>query len=233
MAFKVAAAVSAGGAVPPEALAALPIPPAQKRALVQAVGAIRDTANGSGDQNAIIAADKVLNGLPPDIQKAIISGIAVSRAQNMQKITASETKSIGAKVAHPGLATVQQNPILLAGYDIMTNAEAKAGYVLGAGLMTFKLNETALESAERSLKGPKLAGFDFAVALYTGLTSFSPPSNLSNSEKAGWFAAKGMRGADNDTKGRVAVLLASHKGALAGAKKARNPWERFLEALGF
>ncbi len=81
-AFDVAHAAMQGKPISQVALNALPIPPAQKQALVQGVSLAKDLAAGKKVSQALV--DTATHALPAELQKAVQVGAALAHAKTLQ-----------------------------------------------------------------------------------------------------------------------------------------------------
>lgn len=81
-AFDVAHAAMQGKPITAIALNALPLPAAQKNALVQGVSLARDLASGKKVSQALV--DAATHALPPNLVQAVQIGAAIAHAKNLQ-----------------------------------------------------------------------------------------------------------------------------------------------------
>jgi nucleoid-associated protein YgaU len=95
-AFGVATAAIQGKPIDQIALAALPIPEAQKKLLAQGLSAAKDIAKGKNVAHSIV--DNAIKSLPPQYAKAVQIGLAMGQAKNLQ-----EALKVGAKSAATNL----------------------------------------------------------------------------------------------------------------------------------
>ncbi len=112
-AFDVAHAAMQGKPLSSVALNALPIPPAQKTALVQGVSLAKDLASGKKVSQALV--DAATHALPADLQKAVQVGAALAHAKSLQGAvgTLAHAATLSSAVAN-GLQAAQHVQSLVA-----------------------------------------------------------------------------------------------------------------------
>jgi hypothetical protein len=267
-AFDVAVAAGKGGSAKDIAGAAAlgALPPEQQRGLRTAMEVASAAANGKPlSDTALIAAtgaldpqtraiaggwigkpgastklyDALIIGLPPAVQRAAVSGIAVGFARERQKDLES------------GLAQPKTRDVLerlgkeaIAKSEVLTRAQQQApdarAFAVGTGLMTCNaVSKNAVAQLRDSLpKGRERASFDAALGVHIGATT-SPPfkGKVDARSKVGYYSVAGTLGASKEQKTAVVKILArkdpvAMRGAAIAIKDVRVKrtwWRKLVE----
>lgn len=231
-AFDVAYAMSQGKQPSPEAIQAIPIPPAQKAALSQALGATRELANAKGPPlDAIKSADHLVELLPKNVRNAVKVGIATSRGQNLQRIGLQQIPALKPVNRDKGLALLT-SPLLKEAFKLCHDKETQAGFLEALGLLSFKLSATTLAAAESATKGAEHTGFLVGTALHVGVTTTSADATWPLSKQVGYLVGRGVRGAPPATVASVASVFTGSPAARQGFERAKPWYVRLAKATG-
>jgi hypothetical protein len=238
-AFDVSSSIVAGKPIDQVALAALPLPPAQKKALETAVASAKAIAQGKSVSAA--AFDAALKQLPADVQKAVSIGVAVGQGQNLQKIAQANVSVDGvANLGKLGASIANANPILKAGGQVLKGATSKQGFAIATGLMNSKgLQPIHVTAIRGKLNSDQKKGFDMALSAHIGLASGAVPKKGDAKAKFGYAVTHGMQGAPANNKTGMMKVIAADPTARAGAVVAvkqiqtKNSawWRRILKLL--
>lgn len=124
-AFKLAHGIVKGEKIDQLALDVIPIPDAQKKALTQAIGAVKDIASGKKVSSVLV--DQALQALPPDVKKAVQTGVAMAHAATLQE--------------HAGKAQAVQKAVVAADHVVASLKDPKTA--LQARAVVTKMNAVA------------------------------------------------------------------------------------------
>ncbi len=236
--FSVGQAAVEGKPLDRAVIAALPIPNAQKTALVQGLGAVKSIASGKNVGSVVL--DGAMNGLSKELKTALGTGIAIGEAQGLQKITPSLIKPDTMKrLAAGGSNLIRSSPMLASAGHVL-DSHAREGFAVGTGLLAQPLKPIQLAAVRARLSPPQRRGFDTALAVRVGMSTKPAPKAMAPAQQLGFYTAQGIKGAG--TKNKVAILKTVAKSPVvrSGAEaaviaqgKVNSPWwRRFLEAIG-
>lgn len=263
MAANIAIAVAEKKPIDKIAVAALPIPDAQKKAIVIALDAAKALAKGQRiDKVALAAAEKAI---PAQYKVALQVGVAIAHGENVQKtMLKNVTPLVLDKLAGEGNKIVAANPVLKAGMAALNNPTLKAGFKVGVTVSRTQVNPMEVVALRAKLKPAQKKGFDMALAAHIGAVEKPTPTGIQKKPGA-VFAFNTAVGAQAMTKGNqkavvkqivkspqaravvTAVINAGPKVALnATVTPGANPgaiaymkpaeigfWRRLFIALGF
>jgi hypothetical protein len=244
MAFNVAVAVAEKKPLDKIAIAALPIPDSQKKAIEIALTTTKDLAAGKRIDK--IAFARVQEQIPKELKPAVNIGIAIGHGQSLQKAAIANLKPmVLEKLQADGTAILKVNPTMNAGYATLKDAHAKAGFAVGTAFTRFQVTPLEAVAVRAKLTGPQRKGFDMAVAGHIGAVEQGPPKATKGNPAAA-FAFNATVGAQTLTSANQLTLIntlagqaATREGVtlaatLSGSKpQARKTfWRRVFEALG-
>jgi hypothetical protein len=222
-AFDVAMAAAQGKPIDQVALQAIPLPPDQKKYVVQAAMAAKDIAQGKNVAHSVYARGQSL--LPAEAQKALQVGVAMASAKNLQDAMKKGAAKAGPALLELGTKAISKDPTFKAGLETLkSNPAVAAGFKTGAGIAKFKFSPTELNTIRGKLAPDAMKGFDIAMATHLGkLTSTQPlPKKASAKAKFGFYASRGMKVAPPKNKAAMQATLAAdpvvRKGIVHAAK---------------
>lgn len=213
----VATGIMSGDRIDTIALAAIPIPDAQKQALAKALEVTKAVASGQRvDKIALDQAKGVIENVAkqvgPDVAKSLKVGISIGHAEQLQKIM--KTQAASAPVLKTLVAdakkTIPLDPVLAQGIKIVP--KGTAGFMVGAALMKKRITPTEFLTIRNRLKGDNRKAFDIATSMHVGrVTNKEPPKLKDNpAARAGYYATMGMQGAKMSQKvGMLKVIAKS------------------------
>ena len=173
--FNIAGNVANGGSLQSNLVAALPLTATQKTALTKVVNLGKDVASGKKIDTIVV--NQLQNQLPPDVRKAINIGLAVGKAQQLQK---SQVKNIPqsdlTKLATIGVDAINKNAVLKTGYGKITNSDQKKGFAIAIGLMEHTATANEISSIQSKLPNQnQKTGFATGLAARVGLAATIKP----------------------------------------------------------
>jgi hypothetical protein len=196
-----------------------------------------------GKENfAQAVADQALALVPPESRKALVTGIAIGHARNLQEALsrAADSPLVKDRLANFGQKLIRENPTLQAGASIAK--DGAAGFALGTGLAAHAgVTKMFVANARRGLSGPNKRGFDLALATHVARVTRRAPSSLKTpGARAGYFATYGMLNASPSQKSGMMEVVAKDPEARTGAAVAiksvavanTSLWHRIKKALG-
>lgn len=243
----VATGVMSGDGIDKIALAAIPIPDAQKAALAKALEVTKAVASGQRvDKIALDQAkgviEEVAKKVGPDVAKSLKVGIAVGHAEQLQKIMktqAASTPVLKTLVAE-AKKTIPVDPVLANGIKLVP--KGTAGFMVGAALMKKRVTPTEFLTIRNRLKGDNRKAFDIATSMHVGrVTNKEPPKLKDNpAARAAFYATMGMQGAKMTQKVGMLKVMAQHPTARQGVKLAvqsarknnMTTWQRIKYYVG-
>jgi hypothetical protein len=174
-AAKIGVAAAQGKPIADAAIDALPIPPVARDGAKAAFHVMQDVAQGKRVDRALLAeANKQIQNLPPELQKAAQVGIALGQGKKLQDIAKQQVPGlvgIGGPLAKIGQSLAQVDPIIAQARRLA--GPAVHGFDVAMGLMRHKVSPLEIASARKALTGRDRQGFDRAVALHSARVSSS------------------------------------------------------------
>lgn len=148
-AFSAVSAVASGKSISAAALAALPLPEAQKKALLEATRIAGEIAKGKnvGD----VAFSAALKQLPPDVAKAVQTGVAVGHAITIQKHSKVATAKVKTVLGGVNSKNPANRKLALAAVA-KTQAKAEKGDKQAAAMLTMLGKHAAAERVKRRFR---------------------------------------------------------------------------------
>ncbi len=148
-AFSAVSAVASGKSISAAALSALPLPEAQKKALLEATRIAGEIAKGKnvGD----VAFSAALKQLPPDIAKAVQTGVAVGHAVTIQKHSKVATQKVKTVLGGVNSKNPANRKLALAAVA-KTQAKAEKGDANAAAMLTMLGKHAAAERVKRRFR---------------------------------------------------------------------------------
>jgi hypothetical protein len=207
-AFDVAMAAAQGKPIDQVALSAIPLPPDQKKYVIQAAMAAKDIAQGKNVAKSVY--ERGQNLLPPEAQKAMQVGVAMASAKNIQDAMKKGAEKAGPALLELGTKAISKDPTFKAGLETLkSNPAVAAGFKQGAGIAKFKFSPVELNTIRGKLPPDAMKGFDIAMAAHMGkLTSKKLPKKASEKAKFGFYATRGMKVAPPKNKAAMQETLA-------------------------
>ena len=222
-------------------VAALPIPDVAKSAVSGALEMAGKVAKGENPGMAAIDAaehevEKAL--LPPEVKKALQSGIAIAHAQHLQQTSTAHIPSILPNLEDIGQQREAADPVVraaratvvIAATDIGCGAgvipTGALGFDVGAGLMVQQAGVHDIATVREQLTGADdKKGFDLAVSLHIGRAKEAAKPGIAPAVVAGKAMTHGMMGAPPLNKVDMMKSVASHpetaKGAAIGVNEIK------------
>lgn len=221
-------------------LNSLPVPPGAKEALMAAGHSVGNLASGKTPPQAP-ALQQTLRTLPPEVQKAYATGLALGTASVLQVKRAQELLSAPVlnKLTESGIQASKAIPAIAEARKLA--GSGTHGFDLAQGLLGQHSTPFDIQHLRASLKGADLKGFDMGLATRIGLVANPPRGALSAAAQAGRALVHGIQGlhpqAHSDILKTVqANASASVGGALAAHQiaVAKEPWyTKLVHVLGF
>lgn len=176
-AFNVATAIVQKKSIDQIAIAGLPIPEAQKKALTVALDATVKLAKGQRvDKVALAAAEKAI---PANLKPALNIGIAIAQGANLQRaMLANVTPAVLVKLASQGGAVITVNPVLKAGFASFKDKASQSGFAVGAAVSRFQVTPAEVVAIRAKLNPAQKKGFDTALASHIGAVAGKTPVSL-------------------------------------------------------
>lgn len=262
-AFNVSVAIVQKKSIDKIAIAALPIPDSQKKAVTIVLTAASDLAKGKRVNKVALAAAQ--KALPAELAKSLTVGIAIAQGANLQKaMLQNVTPAVLIKLAGQGGAVIAVNSALKAGYTTFKDKLGQSGYAVGVAVSRFQVTPAEVVSIRNKLKPAQKKGFDTALAAHIGNVRNKAPKTIRKNPRA-MFAFNAAVGAQAMTKSnqkavvkqivknpqaRAAVMAAINAGPKVALNVTVTPgadpgpisylkpvkksfWHRLLVALGF
>lgn len=205
MAANMAIAIAEKKPIDQIAIATLPLPDAQKKAIKIALDAAKALAKGQRiDKVALAAAEKAI---PAQYRVALQCGVAIAHGESVQKtMLKNVTPLVLDKLAGEGNKIVAANPVLKAGMAALNNPTLKAGFKVGAKLSRTQVNPMEVVAIRAKLKPQQKKGFDIALAAHIGAVEKPVPTGLQKKPGA-VFAFNAAVGAQAMTKGNQKAIV--------------------------
>lgn len=228
-AFDLGRAVLSGKKVDHEALVgvaagALRLPPTQRRLLTQGLLAATDIAQGKPADKAVLARAQAL--LPPAARQALSVGMAVAQGKKLQDAV---VQAVGPQVLRQlggvGTKLVGRSEVLRAGRAALRSPAQRAGYDIGAGLVSHRSRAIDRRAVRARLSPAQRRGFDLAVAAYRGLAKRSVPAAKKGAApraRFGYYAALGLRSIPRSRRPAVARTVVRDRDMRQGVDVARQ-----------
>ena len=220
-AFDVAMAAAQGKSIDEVALQAIPLPPDQKKMVVQAAMTAKDIASGKNVAKSVY--DRGQKLLPPEAQKAMQVAVAMGTAKNIQDAMKKGASEAVPALLYMGVKTIAKDPVLRAGLDTVKNdPDAKKGFEVGSGIAKFKFSPIELNTIRGKLAPEAKKGFDIALSAHVGkITSKKKvPPKADPAVKFGFFAQQGLRIAKPKNKKAMQKTLSQNPKVRAGVIRA-------------
>jgi hypothetical protein len=223
----------------------LPIPAVAKTALMSGTEVAGSIAGGKSLTSAVTDATlkKALATLPPDVQKAYHSGLAIGTATVLQAKRAAELVSAPVlnKLTESGIQASKAVPAIAEARKL-AGAGTK-GFDLAQGILGQRSKTFDILHLRETLKTPAdQKGFDMALATKIGLVTQPARGTLSPGAQAGRAIAQGIQGMPHPgNQASILGTLHANASASVGAKLAANqsamakePWYiKLMHSLGF
>jgi hypothetical protein len=148
-AFDAVSAVAQGKNVSAAALASLPLPEGQKKALTEALRVAGDIAKGKNVGDVALAT--AMKQLPPDLQKAVQTGLAVGHAVTIQKHSKVAAKKVNTVLGGVNSKNPANRKLALAAVA-KTQAKAEKGDKNAAAMLTLLGRRAAAERVKRRFR---------------------------------------------------------------------------------
>lgn len=224
-AFDVAMAAAQGKPIDQVALSAIPLPPDQKKMVIQAAMTAKDIASGKNVAKSVYERGQKL--LPPEAQKAMQVAVAMASAKNIQDAMKKGAAQAGPALLEMGVSAISKDPTLKAGLDTLkSNPVVAQGFKTGAGIAKFKFSPVELNTIRGKLAPEAMKGFDIAMAAHVGkLTNKPLPKNISPKAKFGYYATRGMKVAPQKNKAAMQATLAADPSIRVGIVQANKTTE--------
>lgn len=202
-AFDVAIAAAQGKPISEVALQAIPLPPDQKKLVVQAAMAAKDIAAGKNVAASVYSRGQAL--LPPEAQKAMQVAVAMGTAKNLQDAMKKGAATAAPALLEVGVKTIKKDPVLKAGMaSFKGQPQVQKGFAVGSGIAKFKFSPTELNGVRGRLAPEVKKGFDIAMSAHIGkVLSPNVPKNIKPAVRFGFYAERGLKSAK--PKNRVAM----------------------------
>lgn len=192
-------------------------------------------ADGQGVNSTAAIINASLGALPPDLRKAVSTGLSVGHARQLQG-QAVQMLNLGAsKLADEGSKVASSNPIISAARK---NFAGKHGFDIGTGLMQ-KTGVTPLmiSHIRESLATAEKIGFDGALATHIGAVTSAKPKTSDSQHIASYFATHGMKSGSPEQKDvlirEVAKSPSGKNGALHALHESKPSWwHKLLVSVG-
>jgi len=194
-AFDVAMAAAQGKPISEVALQAIPLPPDQKKMVVQAALAAKDIASGKNVAASVYTRGQAL--LPADAQKAMQVAVALGTAKNLQDAMQKGAAAAAPALLSVGAKTISKDPVLKAGLNsLKSQPEVQKGFAVGAGIAKFKFSPIELNGVRGRLPPDAKKGFDIAMSAHIGkVTNPNVPKNIKPAVRFGFYAERGLKSA--------------------------------------
>jgi hypothetical protein len=204
-AFNVTVAIVQKKSIDNIAIAALPLPDAQKKALSITLDATVKMAKGQRiDKVALTAAEKAL---PTELKPAMNIGIAIAQGANLQKaMLANVTPEVLIKLAGQGGAVIAVNPAMKAGYATFKDKAGQSGFAVGAAVSRFQVTPAEVVAIRNKLNPAQKKGFDTALVGHIGAVENKAPTAIQKNPAA-TFAFNAAVGAQALTKGNQDAIV--------------------------
>jgi hypothetical protein len=217
--FDIATAGIQGKPISEVALSALPLSNDQKKMVIASVNAAKDIAHGKRVDESIFNAGKAL--LPPDAQKALVTGIALAHAKSLQELASKGAAAALNQLPNVGKTKILSTDVLKAGYNQLKSAEQKTGFTAATGLMQHTINRNEFNTIRGRLTPDQKKGFDLAVSGHIGQLTHPLPASISPAKRFGYYVTHGMVSAKPDNQKGMKAVLASHSEMANGIVAAR------------
>lgn len=239
-AFDVAIAAAQGKPISEVALQAIPLPPDQKKLVVQAAMAAKDIASGKNVAASVYTRGQSL--LPAEAQKAMQVAVALGSAKNIQDAMKRGAAAAAPALLDVGLKTIKKDPVLTAGLNTLKNQpDVQKGFAVGSGIAKFKFSPIELNNVRGRLAPNAKKGFDLAMSAHIGkVTNPNIPKNVKPAVKFGFYAERGLKSAKPKNRKAMEAVLSQtpevKRGAIIAVKvnKAeltlpKTFWQRVVE----
>ncbi len=218
--FDIASAGVQGKPISEIALAALPLNDDQKKMVVASVNAARDIAHGKRVDESLFNAGKAF--LPKAAQDAMVTGIALAHAKNLQDLAAKGAASVMNQLPAIGNAKVLSTDVLKEGLSQLKTAEQKTGFTVGVGLMNHVVNRTEFNTIRGRLTPDQKKGFDIAISEHIGYLTHPLPPTIPAAQRFGYYVSHGSTNAKPDNQKAIREVLVSHSGMTKGLLMAKQ-----------
>jgi len=210
----------------------LPAGHALRETINTGISATKKLAEGKSPENVMFAAlqsgvgDSLVSmgatKLPPDVQKALKSGVALGTGVVTQARKAEQlVQKVPGKLIESGIQLAKAHPLFGAARKIAATQGGTRGFDLAAGLTQHQVKVFDIATARNSLPGAvdKL-GFDLACATRIGAVTNPKPATKSAEAHAGHAIAMGMQGYVPNKKQILMATVEKVPPAAAGATAA-------------
>lgn len=234
-AFDVAMAAAQGKPIDQVALQAIPLPPDQKKLVVQAAMTAKDIAAGKNVAKSVYERGQSL--LPPEAQKAMQVAVAMGTAKNIQSAMKAGAKEALPALLEVGAKAVSKDPVLRAGLEtVKSDPAVKKGFEVGSGIAKFKFSPIELNTVREKLAPEAKKGFDIALSAHVGKVANPKVSRkVDPATRFGFYAQQGLRIAKPKNKKAMQETLVQNPkvrvGVVAAIRKSAK--EKELRKLGF
>lgn len=183
--------------------------------------------------------DELVATIPTSVSRAVVSGVALGFAQELQRdIHTAVTSAAGrAALAKAGAEVVAKSDVLRVASE---GAPDKKAFDLGIGLMRHSgVTPPAVSYLRDTLTPRGKVSFDSALAIHVGAASnprFSPRTQ--GHYKVGYYAVTGTLTTSAEQRGAIVKLMSKNVTARSGAavavrmvRRRRSLWRRMIEWL--
>lgn len=220
-AFDVALAAAQGKPIDQVALQAIPLPPDQKKMVIQAAMAAKDIAAGKNVAKSLYDNGKKL--LPAEAQNAMQVAVAMATAKNLQDAMKRGASEAVPALIDVGMKTISNDPVLRAGLEtIKENPIVKKGYQVGSGIAKFRFSPIELNTIRGNLPPEAKKGFDIAMSAHIGKLTSKVKPELDPAVKFGIYAEQGLRIAKPKNKRIMEDILIQNPKIRMGIIKAAS-----------
>lgn len=231
-AFSIAEAAVQGKRIDKIALAALPIPDAQKKAIETSVNLATAIAKGKRVDMALY--DAAQKQLPKELQTALTTGIAIAEGKNIQQAITKGVVGALPAITKAGSIRIKANPMFKAGLATLKGAEEKRGFITAAGMMTAKVNPTELTAIRNKLAPAARKGFDVATAAHIGELTNTVPANVPANVKFGYAVSQGLKKAPAKNQAALRKAVSTNPQVVQGLAIPPGPvslsfWQKVVK----
>jgi len=207
----------------------LPIPPLAQQQLRNAAKTGQSLAKGLDPAKALMntlqsgVADSLVNigagKLPPDVRKAIQTGMSVGNGVVQQAKRAQQLLSVvPGKLTQSGIEWVKAMPVAAEARKLV--GQGTKGFDLAAGIGAHASSMFDILAMRNSLSGVDRMGFDMAMSARVGLVCHPPVTKLTPAAQAGFILTFGMQGHAEDSKVLIMQAIKASPSASVGATEA-------------
>lgn len=227
----------------------LPMDSALRDGIKTGLNSVKTVAQGKNIQQACMVAIQSGIGeqlttygagaLPPDVQKAIKSGVAIGNGVVCQARRAEQlVKTVPGKLVESGIQLAKTSPMF--GEARKIAKDATNGFDMASGLLQQQAKVFDLATVRNTLNAIQKKGFDIACAARIGAVANPKPATLSAAAHAGHAITLGLQSYAPDQKVAIMQSVQAVPSAAVGATVAvkevatvRDSWlHRVLKAIG-